>query len=109
MRCNTNVAYVVPHVLTAIGLNLSNASIQAFQGKTGGSMYAALVANPSTGKTKALNLIQNSIEMVEVWCGIEPDDSMQVLSPTIESLLTYLQRLNRIIGKFLKIKRPVQY
>ncbi len=84
--------------MSGICLFLQRSTTQAFVSHTVPIVYTALVANPSTGKSKALRLVADAIEQVEQYIGVTPNDSQQVCAATIESMLNLLDRLKRVIG-----------
>lgn len=57
------------------------------------------MAQPSTGKSQALGLMQRAVEKVEQYFEVTDNDSQQVNAPTMESLLDLLHRLPNLIGK----------
>jgi hypothetical protein len=61
-------------------------------------MYAALIANPSTGKSPAMNMIQNIILKIENHFGISPANSPITNVGSVEGLLEYLTDIPCMIG-----------
>lgn len=75
-----------------------DAEIEALNQEVPAIFYSVLVAQPSTGKSQALNIFKNAIEKVEQFLEVDPNHSQQVNAPTIEALLDLLDKLPQLIG-----------
>jgi hypothetical protein len=88
-------------LIAALGFFLGQSNIEPFPNqKNGVCSYTALVANPSTGKSQALNLIKRAIGKVENYYDIPHQDSRFTNAASVEGLLDNLSKINVLIGKF---------
>ena len=97
-RYGTTIDYILPALLSAIGLFCGNAVIKVFNSYTSPIVYSCLAAQPSTGKSKALNLVNSAISAVERHYKIPFQKSRQVNPPTTEALIRLLRELQNVIG-----------
>ncbi len=70
--------------------------------------YTALVAQSSTGKTKAQKIFHKAVESIEQYYQVSIIESKQINAATVESLLGYLHGIPSMIGK-LKIHICADY
>lgn len=67
---------MLPPLLTTISFLLANSSIETFSNQHEGIVcYSCLIAQPSTGKTPAMNKIKRSLIKVENYFNVLSDDS----------------------------------
>ena len=78
---------------------MGKSTLKAIASPTSLCVFTALAAQPSTGKSKAMAIVQAAIDRVEKFNGIIDNDSQQVNAPTIEGLLELMTRLPELIGK----------
>lgn len=97
-RRGTDVKYILPALLSAVGLFCGMSTIKVFQSPTSPIFYTCLAAQPSTGKTKAMRMVTNAITAVERYMNIADDKSRQVNAPTIEGLINWLKEFQCVIG-----------
>ena len=87
-------------ILTALGFFVDRATVQPFPNKTQGiCTYSALIANPSTGKTPALNLIKKAILKIEAYFQVVAHESKLTNVASIEGLFDCLKKIPNLIGK----------
>ena len=86
-------------MLSAVGLFCGSAVINVFFSRTSPIVYSCLVAQPSSGKSKALTLVNGAITAVERHLGLTHVQSKQVNPPTTEALIRLLRELQYVIGK----------
>ena len=98
-RYGTVIEYILPSMLSAIGLFCGNAAINVFFSTTAPIVYSCLVAQPSTGKSKALCLVNGGITAVERHLGYTHMQSKQVNPPSTGALVRLLKELTHVIGK----------
>ena len=77
---------------------MRKATLKALAAPTSICCYTALAAQPSTGKSKAMALVQTSVDKVEKFNEVCDNNSQQVNAPTIEGLLDLMVRLPELIG-----------
>ena len=104
-RYGTNIDYVLPSLLSSIGLFCGLSSIKMFNSSTAPIFYTCLAAQPSTGKTKALRLVTKAITAVERYNNVDDMKSKQVNAPTVEGLVGWLKEFQCIIGKYFLLYR----
>jgi len=93
------VPFVVGPLLTAAGLLLHHTTVQPFtRSRQGICMFTSLIANPSTGKTPALNLIKNALIKLEEFLNIPYERSALTNSASVEGLLEYLNQIPCMAG-----------
>ena len=77
---------------------MGKSTLKAIASPTSMCVFTALAAQTSTGKSKAMSLIQSAVDKVEKFNGVIDNDSQQVNAPTIEGLLDLMTRLPDLIG-----------
>jgi hypothetical protein len=87
-------------MLSAIGLFCNTAVVNVFFSTTAPIVYSCLVAQPSSGKSKALTLVNGAITAVEKHLGLTHLQSKQVNPPTTAALIGLLNDLHTVIGIF---------
>ena len=91
---------MLPALITAVGFLLGQSVIQPFPKSSQGiCTYTALIANPSTGKSPAMNVVKKSIVKIEIFNNTAPDDSQLTNVGSVEGLLSYLDKIPCMIGK----------
>ena len=61
-------------MIAAIGLYLGQSNVKPFEEKsTGFCNYTSLIANPSTGKSPAMNLVKKAVRMIENYNKVDCD------------------------------------
>ncbi len=81
-------------LFTAIALLLNQTIVHSFnKKKTGMCLYTALIANPSTGKSPAAELIKDSINKLESALNVPFAKSCITQPATVEGLLQHLSNI----------------
>lgn len=103
----TTVPFILPGLLASMAFLLKQSTISPFEGTQQGiCMYTVLIANPSTGKSPALNTVQDLIYKIEDYRQIPPEKSPIISVGSIEGLLEYLSSIQCMIGEsFLHLTR----
>lgn len=98
---NTSLEFLVCPLITGIAHFISQSNVSALKTlKTGFSTYTALIAEPATGKSPAMNIIRNILTDIDEFEGVTPKDSHIVNSGTVEALVFYLEKYRSIISFF---------
>ena len=100
------MAFAAPALWSAVALLMGKSTLKAIASPTSICCFTALAAQPSTGKSKAMAIVQHAIDKIERFNGVLDNNSQQVNAPTIEGLLELLTRLPELIGLSLKISLP---
>jgi hypothetical protein len=89
-----NVPFIIAPLLAAIGVLLHRSTVQAFNSsKSGICMYTALIAQPSTGKSPANDIVKGAMYKIEQYHGTPPEKSMFTNSASVEGLLSHLNNI----------------
>jgi len=95
-----SVPFLLAPLLVATAYLLKQATITPYDGSAKGiSIYAFLVANPSTGKTPAMNVITNALVEIEQYRQVPPEDSPLTNAASIEGLVEHLSQYICMVGK----------
>jgi hypothetical protein len=108
-RANVSIEFCVPALFPTVGLVTQDATIEALNQDVPAIFYSVLVAQPSTGKSQALNIFKSAIEKVEQFSEVDPNYSQQVNAPTIEALLDLLDKIPQLIGKYIYLLVQFEY
>lgn len=100
----TSVPFILSPPISTLAFLVKKSTISPLQDNHQGvSFYSTLVANPSTGKTLAMNVIQNPILEIEAFRKVSPDDSPITNVASVEGLLEYLSTINCMIGMYFRL------
>jgi hypothetical protein len=90
----------MPGIIASLGTLFGKSTIESINLNLGCSFYTLLAAQPSSGKSIAQSLAQNSFTMLENFLGVQEDESRQVNACSVEGFVRIMTRFNSVICKF---------
>ena len=97
-RANSSLEYAVPSMCSTMGLLMDKATITTIKSPTSPIFFTALVGQPSTGKSQAMNIFKNAFDDLEQYYQIPDEFSQQSNAGTVEALLDLHTKIPCIIG-----------
>jgi hypothetical protein len=87
-------------LIAAVGFLLNESTYETTQGlKQGIVFFTSLIANPSTGKTPAMNLVVDCVLEIEKFRQIPEKESPLTNVASIEGLVQFLYTIRVMIGE----------
>ena len=76
--CNCK-EFLLPSLITGVAHLMNYAKFNVLNNfEKGMSVFSVLIANPSTGKSPAIEIIKNALETIEIYEGIKEENSCLV-------------------------------
>ena len=99
-----HVDFILAPLISTISHLMGHSKIKSFDESFQSlSSYTAIVGQPSTGKTIALDLIKSAFVDIELYYQVEASRSEVSNTPTVESLLELLSKVTTSIGNIFNI------
>ena len=105
LRKGLTVDFLLAPLLTTISHLMGHSKLRTFEESYDSlSTYTATVAQPSTGKSKAMEMIKLIYAQIENYFQVPANQSQMSNTPTVEALYDLLSKNNCIICNFLMNK-----
>ena len=88
-------------LLGGVGVCMYKADLRALNQYVYPIFFAGIVAQPSTGKSGAMNFTVSSIESVERFLRVSDTDSVLIQAPTVEGLFDHICKRDVLAGSIL--------
>ena len=98
-RWGSTLGYALFGFFGGVGANMFKASLTALNQEIFPITFSGLVAQPSTGKSHAMNFTVSAIESVERYLKLTDVESVLIQAPTVEGLFGHISRREVLTGK----------
>jgi len=85
-------------LIGGVGVNMYKADLKALNQFVFPIFYTGLVAQPSTGKSAAMNFTVSAIESVERFMRLSDTESVLIQAPTVEGLFDHISKRDVLAG-----------
>jgi hypothetical protein len=87
-------------IVGGVSVSMYRATLKAFNTNVYPIFFNGLVAQPSTGKSSAINFTSNAIESVESYLRVCDNESVLIQAPTVEGLFDHISKRESLVGKY---------